>query len=127
MNDAHGHGCAEFEQAGRMSRRTLLQGMAAGTGVMVAGQLFGGAMLEATFGAGGGGNVLVVLSFRGGIDGLGVVVPHGDPAYYAARPTLRAIRTREGWAGSSGQDRYTKLYYTGTFRLYSLVTQPISL
>jgi uncharacterized protein (DUF1501 family) len=29
-----------------------------------------------------------VLSLRGGIDGLGVVVPHGDPAYYAARPQL---------------------------------------
>ena len=25
---------------------------------------------------------------RGGIDGLGMVVPHGDPAYYTARPTI---------------------------------------
>ena len=30
---------------------------------------------------------MVVLSLRGGIDGLGVVVPHGDPGYYKARPT----------------------------------------
>ena len=32
--------------------------------------------------------MLVVLSLRGGIDGLGLVVPHGDPAYYAARPGM---------------------------------------
>ena len=34
------------------------------------------------------GDVLVVLSLRGGFDGLNVVVPHGDPAYYAARPSI---------------------------------------
>ena len=27
------------------------------------------------------GDTLVILSFRGGMDGLSVVVPHGDPAY----------------------------------------------
>ena len=27
-----------------------------------------------------------MISLRGGIDGLGVVVPHGDPGYYRARP-----------------------------------------
>ena len=30
---------------------------------------------------------MVVISLRGGIDGLGVVVPHGDPGYYRARPS----------------------------------------
>jgi len=30
----------------------------------------------------------VVISLRGGIDGMGMVVPHGDPAYYAARPRI---------------------------------------
>jgi uncharacterized protein (DUF1501 family) len=34
-----------------------------------------------------------VISFRGGIDGLGVVVPHGDPDYYRARPSLAVSRT----------------------------------
>ena len=33
-------------------------------------------------------NVLVVLSLRGAIDGLGVVVPHADPAYAPARPHI---------------------------------------
>lgn len=30
--------------------------------------------------------VVVVLSLRGAADGLSLVVPHGDPAYYSARP-----------------------------------------
>ncbi|GAA4592807.1 DUF1501 domain-containing protein [Actinoplanes octamycinicus] len=34
------------------------------------------------------GDVLVLLSLRGGFDGLSAVVPAGDPAYYAARPTI---------------------------------------
>jgi len=34
------------------------------------------------------GDVLVVLSLRGGFDGLSAVVPHGDPEYYKARPTI---------------------------------------
>ena len=34
------------------------------------------------------GAVLVVLSLRGAADGLSLVVPHGDPVYYAARPRL---------------------------------------
>ncbi len=35
-----------------------------------------------------GNNVLVVISLRGGVDGMGMVVPHGDPAYYTARPSI---------------------------------------
>ena len=50
-------------------------------------QMFGDALMQASFAGTPGGNTLVVISLRGGIDGLGVVVPHGDPAYYAARPT----------------------------------------
>ena len=34
------------------------------------------------------GAVLVVLSLRGAADGLSLVVPHGDPVYYAARPKI---------------------------------------
>lgn len=32
--------------------------------------------------------VLVVLSLRGGVDGLSLVVPHADPVYYSARPRI---------------------------------------
>src|SRR5438067_10476672 len=31
---------------------------------------------------------LVVIMLRGAVDGLNVVVPYGDDAYYAARPTI---------------------------------------
>src|SRR4051812_3596993 len=34
------------------------------------------------------GDVLVVLSLRGGFDGLGAVVPTGDPDYLRLRPTI---------------------------------------
>ncbi len=39
-------------------------------------------------GTGGKGNVMVVLSLRGGADGLSMVVPHADPAYAIARPKI---------------------------------------
>ena len=32
--------------------------------------------------------VLVIIDLQGGSDGLSTVVPYGNPAYYAARPTL---------------------------------------
>jgi uncharacterized protein (DUF1501 family) len=34
------------------------------------------------------GDVLICVFLRGGADGLNVIVPHGDDAYYTARPTL---------------------------------------
>ena len=80
--------CAEYEQAAGLSRRRFLAGMAAATSAAVASTTFGDAFRQTAFGAEAGDNVLVVLSLRGGIDGLGMVVPHGDPAYYTARPSI---------------------------------------
>jgi uncharacterized protein (DUF1501 family) len=40
----------------------------------------------------GGGRVLVALFQRGAVDGLSMVVPHGDPAYYAARSGIAIPR-----------------------------------
>ena len=31
---------------------------------------------------------LIVIMLRGAVDGLNVVVPHGERAYYEARPTI---------------------------------------
>jgi uncharacterized protein (DUF1501 family) len=80
--------CEEFSRSAGLSRRRLLQGMVAAGGVSVATSLFGQAVRQTAFGATTGGNIVVVISLRGGIDGLGLVVPHGDPAYYTARPTI---------------------------------------
>src|SRR5205807_802468 len=35
---------------------------------------------------------LVVILLRGAVDGLNVVVPYGEEAYYAARPTIAIAR-----------------------------------
>ena len=41
---------------------------------------------------------LVVVFMRGAVDGLNVVVPHGEPNYYDARPILAIPRAGEGGA-----------------------------
>jgi uncharacterized protein (DUF1501 family) len=78
--------CRDFARS-QLSRRSILQSAAVLGGSMAMTQMFGDAMMQATFAGTPGGNTLVVISLRGGIDGLGVVVPHGDPGYYQARPT----------------------------------------
>jgi uncharacterized protein (DUF1501 family) len=78
--------CEAYEEAARLHRRTFLR--AATVGGVLTTTMFGEAVRQASFGATSTGNVLVVVSLRGGIDGLGVVVPHGDADYYAARPKL---------------------------------------
>ena len=80
-------GCPENQ---RLTRRGFL-GRAAAVGA--AGALAGltGEALSTQLAFGAPtytGDTLVVLSLRGGFDGLSVVVPAGDPEYYRARPTI---------------------------------------
>lgn len=77
-------GCPDF----RSSRRSFLKGLGATAGAGVLTSLVGDVFTQASFGAGPGGNVLVVLSLRGGADGLSLVVPHGDPGYADVRGTI---------------------------------------
>ncbi len=77
-------GCPDFHG----SRRRFLAGLTAGAGAAVVTGLVGDVFTQASFAATTGGNVLVVLSLRGGSDGLSLVVPHGDPAYAALRPGI---------------------------------------
>ncbi len=67
-----GCSCADYN----LTRRRLL-GTAAATGaVMGAGMVFGDSFRQVAYGA-TNGNVVVVLSLRGGADGLSIVVPKG--------------------------------------------------
>ena len=45
-----------------------------------------------------GTGALVVLFLRGGADGLNLVPPHGEEAYYKARPSLSVARPDDGGA-----------------------------
>jgi uncharacterized protein (DUF1501 family) len=75
--------CAEFAA---MSRRSLLRGaLALGGASTVVGSAVVSASASSVVPA---SSVLVVLSLRGAADGLSLVVPHGDPVYYAARPRI---------------------------------------
>jgi len=99
--------CADLRTA-TLSRRRLLAGLgAAALGGMTV-SVFGDAVRQVSYAdtvtdpsadptatpQAAAGNVLVVLSLRGAIDGLGVVVPHGDPAYAPARPRIGIPQSR---------------------------------
>jgi uncharacterized protein (DUF1501 family) len=47
------------------------------------------------------GKVMVVLFQRGAADALSMIVPYGDPAYYALRPTIAIGRPRAGESGTA--------------------------
>jgi uncharacterized protein (DUF1501 family) len=81
-----------------MTRRVFLKN----TGIAMVGMAAMPAFLRNAVAAseGTGRKVLVVLFQRGAVDGLNVVVPHGEPSYYSYRPTI-AI-PRPGGGGSDG-------------------------
>lgn len=78
------------------SRRFFLKS----SGVAVVGLGLGpglpGFLTRAAAQTAGKGKVLVVLFQRGAADGLNMVVPHGEKAYYAARPTIAIPRPARG-------------------------------
>ncbi len=69
-----------------VSRRKLLAAGAAGLFAGLAGEQLSTQLAFAS--PGYGGDVFVLLSLRGGFDGLSAVVPAGDAGYYAARPGI---------------------------------------
>jgi uncharacterized protein (DUF1501 family) len=77
----------------RTSRRSFLRGALVAGGAVTA--TFGTAFTETSYAAAGQADqVLVVLSMRGACDGLSLVVPHGDPVYYQARPSIAVASER---------------------------------
>ena len=87
--------CDEFADVRGMSRRGLLRGvLATGAGAGAA-ATFGSAFVQTSYAATRSApSVLVVLSMRGAVDGMSLVVPHGDPRYYTARPQIAVPAAR---------------------------------
>ncbi len=77
-------GCRDFA----VSRRRLLGGMAGAAGAGVLSSVLGDVHRQVAFGATGHRNVVVLLSLRGGADGLSLVVPHGEERLDTLRPRI---------------------------------------
>lgn len=76
-------GCTEYNQG----RRNFLRGLGGLAGIGAASWAFGDVFTEVVYGSSvDSPNVLLVLSLRGGADGLSMAVPHADAHYYEARP-----------------------------------------
>jgi uncharacterized protein (DUF1501 family) len=95
-------GCPDYAEARTaLTRRALLGGTALAGGALALGPGLTGSGPRAYAVTGRPasrlanplGSVLVLLSLRGAADGLSLVVPHGDPAYYAARPRIGVPQT----------------------------------
>jgi uncharacterized protein (DUF1501 family) len=73
-----------------ITRRGLLRAatLAGMTAVFGSAVVTMGLDVPATGAVGRGRSVVVVVSLRGAADGLSLLVPHGDPAYYRARPAI---------------------------------------
>src|SRR6516162_7224727 len=56
------------------------------------------------------GRRLVVLFQRGAADGLNIVVPHGDQAYYGMRPSIAIPRPRNNGEGVIDLDGFFGLH-----------------
>ncbi len=82
-------GCPDYRRAAPLfSRRTFLKGAAA-TGLLAG--LVGTEMLSTQLAFADSsytGDVLVLLSLRGGMDGVNVIVPAGDSDYVMMRPNI---------------------------------------
>ena len=82
-------GCEEEARARTLTRRGLLRSFGIGAGAAGLGGL-SLAHAQVAFADGPWvGDTIVVLSLRGGFDGLNAVAPVGDPDYETLRPTIR--------------------------------------
>ncbi|MEK7863305.1 MAG: twin-arginine translocation signal domain-containing protein, partial [Chloroflexota bacterium] len=76
-----------------LTRRTFLK---AGACALVALGSVPRFLVRAAHATTGPGKVLVAVFQRGAVDGLGMVVPHGDPAYFVARQSIALQRPKRG-------------------------------
>lgn len=82
-------GCRDYT----ISRRQLLRATALTGAAGLSTAMFGDVLTSTVYGS-TDANVLVVVSLRGGADGLSMVVPHAEPAYYSARPGTAITQSR---------------------------------
>lgn len=87
----------EFDEPFITRRQILVSGALAG--VWWAGSR--SALAEISVDKAATGDVLVSVFLRGGADGLSVVVPHGEDAYYALRPSLAIPAPKAGMGESA--------------------------
>jgi uncharacterized protein (DUF1501 family) len=82
----------------RLTRRALIKCGACALAAVATPPRF---LARAAAAADARGKILVAIFQRGAVDGLSMVVPHGDPAYYAARSSIAIGRPRAGDATSA--------------------------
>ena len=97
-------GYAEAMQK-QMTRRAALTAGIAGVAWWAARKT---ALAQATFGE--NGNVLVVVFLRGGADGLNIVAPYTEDAYYRLRPTLAIKKPGSGTSALRDLDGFFGLH-----------------
>src|SRR3954463_5939012 len=86
-----GCGCPQGQAlTSQVTRRTVLAGAGALGALGAVGGVAGpSAATQLAFaGTAYTGDTIVILSLRCGVAGLSAIVPVGDPAYFAARPTI---------------------------------------
>ena len=90
-----------------LSRRALLRGLTAAAGAAAAQSALPAWMPRYAFAPlnqAARGDVLISIFLRGGADSLNMVVPHGEDAYYAARPRLAIARPDAAGADARALD-----------------------
>ncbi len=125
-------GCPEGIAVSGVGRRGVLAGASAlgAAGAAVAMASPAEALTRLTFADSGyTGDTLVVLSFRGGIDGLSVVAPVGDAEYYTARPSIavpqaRGLQLDSRFALHPALAPLLPLYTSGKLAVVHAVGQP---
>lgn len=124
-------GCPDYEAAA-LSRRGFL-GAATAVGAATAALAMAPsaqAATQLTFAdAGYTGDTLVVLSFRGGMDGLSVVAPVADPDYYKARPNIaipqaKALQLDATFGMHPALAPLLPLYQSGALAVVHAIGQP---
>ncbi len=109
--------CPELRSAD-LSRRGFLRGLGLAGATMTVGSAVVTVGPSAPAAAADASSVLVVLSMRGAADGLSLVVPHGDPVYYDARPRIAVaadITTEESVSGTIALADHLTIEDSGDF------------